>query len=73
MSGLPLNCFRDPFIAEKPDDSNDHRWRIIVGSNLEVPLPDGDAAGADSDGQITTLGTVTVYRSKTKALNGGMV
>lgn len=30
MSGLPINCFRDPFVLEKPSADNDWRWRIMV-------------------------------------------
>lgn len=39
-----------------------------VGSNIEVPVPVDESGGDD---QVTTLGTATVYRSKTQKLEGG--
>eukprot|EP00775_Hariotina_reticulata_P011867 gene11867-12011_t len=43
MSQLPINCFRDPFVLEKPCDSNGRRWRIMVGSNIQEEKQQPDA------------------------------
>lgn len=118
----PNPTARDPFVLEKPCESNGWRWRVMVGSNIslahwlsqgmmptarhstpERPLPTVDSlAGSSADespaessssssssvdglsaaaavaagvsaagGHEETLGTATVYRSRTKELEGG--
>eukprot|EP00879_Flechtneria_rotunda_P032500 GHRR01035716.1.p1 GENE.GHRR01035716.1~~GHRR01035716.1.p1 ORF type:complete len:589 (+),score=232.13 GHRR01035716.1:702-2468(+) len=32
--GLCLNCFRDPFVLERPSTDNGHIWRIMVGAGI---------------------------------------
>eukprot|EP00879_Flechtneria_rotunda_P002010 GHRR01002187.1.p1 GENE.GHRR01002187.1~~GHRR01002187.1.p1 ORF type:complete len:1707 (+),score=729.58 GHRR01002187.1:259-5379(+) len=73
MTDIQLNCFRDPFVLEKPSADNDWRWRIMVGSNMEVAPPDSEEDAAEAVAAHTkgiTLGTATVYRSKAEDLEG---
>lgn len=59
LSGLPINCFRDPFILERPAADNGWRWRVMVGSNIDMaelaaaaaePAPPVAAAAAAGGG-----------------------
>ena len=34
---LPLNCWRDPFVLERPSSSNGERWRVVIGSGIKQP------------------------------------
>lgn len=51
---LPVNCFRDPFLLERPTADNDYNWRVMIGSCVETL--EGDCGSC--------VGTALVYRSK---------
>lgn len=34
---LPLNCWRDPFVLERPSSSTGERWRVVIGSGIKQP------------------------------------
>eukprot|EP00775_Hariotina_reticulata_P011368 gene11368-11517_t len=41
-TGLCLNCFRDPFVLERPSAANGQRWRVMLGAGIrQLPAAAG--------------------------------
>jgi hypothetical protein len=61
--GFKVNCFRDPFVLEKPCEANGYIWRVMIGSAIELQ-PGDKCCAVDKTCNCVTTGTAIVYRTK---------
>ena len=70
--GIKVNCFRDPFVLDKPSAKNGGYWRVMIGSAIELQPGDACCAVAKTCNCVTT-GTAIVYRTKDLHKGEGLI